>query len=69
MHILVNKNKKNRKKSFPVLFDSFEAKQYPKSLSKINFQSKTVKSFNEIMQKKKKKFFFFSFFLVKYANK
>jgi len=33
MHILENKNKKNYKKFFPVLFDSFEAKQYPKSLS------------------------------------
>jgi hypothetical protein len=33
MHILVKKTKKIEKKSFSVLFDSFEAKQYPKSLS------------------------------------
>jgi hypothetical protein len=33
MHILVNKNKKIVKKSFPVLFDGFEAEKYHKTLS------------------------------------
>ena len=40
----------------------------PKFQNMVNFQSKTVKSFNEKMQKKIFSVFF-SFFFVKYANK